>query len=147
VNHARHVIREAVVALLAAGGTAAGSRVYEHPSDPREDFPALQVEDVGEQQQAPSLPGGPDRTIHRELMLEVTAELLQVGQYARARDQLLADVERLIAYAAIPGVKYIVPAGYVPDQIATEGEAPITVGRQRFRVFYVTTQGDPSATL
>jgi hypothetical protein len=146
VNHARHVIREAVIALLAAGGTAAGARVLDNPTDPRVELPTLVVEDLGEQQGIRSLPGGPDRPIERELLLEVTAELRQRGQYARARDQLLADVERLLALAAIPGVKYIVPAGFAAE-VSGDGDQPIAVGRQRFRVGYFTTQGDPSTTL
>lgn len=144
MNHQRHIIREAVVALLAAGGTAAGSRVYDTPTDARTTFPALVVEDLGEQQSANTMPGGPGRPIERKLAIEVTAELQQVANVARARDQLMADVEALLAAASIPGVKWIVPTGYVPES-GVAGERPIVIGRQRFEVMYVTTQGDPSA--
>ena len=144
MNHQRHIIREAIVALLAAGGTAAGARVYDTPTDPRTAFPALVVEDLGESQAANTMPGGPARPIERRLAIEVTAELQQVSAYARTRDQLVADVESLLAAASIPGVKSIVPVGYVPDRDGS-GERPIAIGRQRFEVMYMTTQGNPAA--
>lgn len=144
MNHQRHVIREAVVAVLAAGGTAAGSRVYDTPTDPRVTFPALVVEDLGESQRANTMPGGPDRPIERRMTLEVTAEVQQVAAYARTRDQLVADVESLLASASIAGVKWIVPMGYAPDRDGS-GERPIAIGRQRFEVMYVTTQGNPAS--
>lgn len=145
MNHARHAIREALVAALAAGGTAAGSRVHDHPADVRIAWPALVVEDIGERQDAPTLPGGADRQIHRRYEVEVTVELQQVSGYARLRDQVLADVERIAVTASLPGVKYIVPAQYMPD-MSTAGERPIVIGRQRFEIFYITTQGDPATT-
>lgn len=146
MNHQRDTIREAIVALLAAGGTAAGARVFDHPYDPRTLFPALTVEDVNEQQQPLSMPAGADRVIERTFLIEVGAEVQQVANYARTRGQLLADVERLLAGAAIAGVKSITPAGYAP-RLDTTGEQPIAVGRQRFEILYFTPQGDPSATL
>lgn len=144
MNHQRHVIREAIVALLTAGGTAAGARVYDTPTDPRVAFPALVVEDLGEDQRANTMPGGPARPIERRMVIEVTAEVQQISAYARTRDQLLADVESLLAAAVIPGVKSIVPTGYVPDRDGS-GERPIAIGRQRFEVMYMTTQGNPSS--
>lgn len=144
--HARAAIRQALVAALAAGGTAAGARVFDTPSDVRTAFPALVVEDAGELQSAPTLPGGAGRLIERRLALEVTAELQQVSGYAAARDSLIADVEAIAATAALPGVKQIVPTGYAPD-LSNNGERPIVVGRQRFEVLYVTTQGDPSTPI
>lgn len=148
MNHHRHVIREAVVSMLAAGGTAAGTRVYDHPVDPRITLPALTIVDVGERQAALSMPADAGRAIERTLVLEIAAEVKQVSNYARARDQLLADVERLLATTPITGVKSVTPAGYLPaptDPLG--GEVPVAIGRQRFDVLYYTTQGDPSATL
>lgn len=142
MNHARATIREAIVARLAAGGTAAGTRVHEHPTDPRTAFPALQVEDIGEQQQVPTMPGGPQRLVERTLLLEVTAELQQSGAYARARDELVADVERLLLETPIPGVREVRPAGYAPETLP--GERPLAIGRQRFELFYMTTAADPA---
>jgi hypothetical protein len=144
VNHQRHVIREAITALLAAGGTAAGARVYDSPTDPRTAFPALVVEDLGEDQRANTMPGGSARPIERRLSIEVTAEVQQAAAFARVRDQLLADVESLLAAAVISGVKWIVPTGFAPDRDGS-GERPISIGRQRFEVMYVTTQGNPAA--
>lgn len=144
--HARTAIRQALVAALAAGGTAAGARVYDTPSDVRTAWPALVVDDLGEMQSAVTLPGGPGRRVERRLTLEVTAELQQVSGYATARDSLAADVEVIAVNATLPGVKQIVPAGYQPD-LSNNGERPIVVGRQRFEVLYVTTQGDPSTTI
>lgn len=146
MNHQRHLIREAIVALLAAGGTAAGTRVFDHPYDPRETFPALGVVDVTEPQQALSMPAGTDRPIERTLVLEIAAEVQQISQYARQRDQLLADVERLLAGALIAGVKSITPAGYAP-LLDVSGDKPIAIGRQRFEILYYTPQGDPATTL
>lgn len=144
--HARTAIRQALVAALAAGGTAAGARVHDTPSDTRTAWPALVVEDVGESQTATSLPGGAGRTIERRLLLDVTAELQQTTGYAAARDALLADVEAIAAATALPGAKAIAPIGYSPD-LSNVGERPIAVGRQRFEVFYLTTQGNPASTL
>lgn len=148
MNHQRHVIREALVALLAAGGTAAGSRVYDHPFDPRTVFPALSVVDVGEQQQAESMPADSGRPIERVYTLEVTAEVQQTTNYARQRDQLLAEVESIFASASmtITQMKMITPSGYAPLMDLT-GDRPIAVGRQRFDVLYFTTQGNPAASL
>jgi hypothetical protein len=142
VIHARATIRSAVVARLAAGATAAGTRVYEHPTDPRTAFPALQVEDIGEQQQVPTRPGGPQRLVERTLLLEVTAELQMAGAYANARDELVADVERLLLETPVPGVREVRPAGYAPE--TAPGERPLAIGRQRFELFYMTTAADPA---
>lgn len=144
MNHQRHIIREAIVAALAAAGTAAGARVYDCPTDVRTVFPALVVEDLAEQQSANTLPGGGSRLIERMLMIEVTAEIQQTATPARVRDQLLADVERVIGGLSIAGVKSIVPTSFAPDRDGS-GERPIFVGRQRFDVFYVTTQADPAS--
>lgn len=146
MNHQRQLIREAIVALLAAGGTAAGSRVYDNPSDPRTQWPALVVEDLAEQQRAEAMPRGPLRPIERTLVLQITAEVQQTTAYARQRDQLLADVEALLAGAAIAGIKSITPAGFQGD-LSAEGERPIAIGRQRFEVLFYTPQGDPSTAI
>lgn len=146
MNHQRHLIREALVALLAAGGTAAGARVYENPYAPRDTFPALVVEDLAERQDASSAPFNTGRTVQRRLLLQVSAEVQQSDTYARQRDQLLADVERLLAGAAIPGLKSITPAGFEAD-FDMGRERPIAVGRQRFELFYATSQGDPATSL
>lgn len=146
MNHARTAIREALVAALAAGGTSAGARVYDHPADVRTAWPALVVEDLGEQHQALTLPGGADRRIERRYEIEVTAELQQTTGYASARDELLADVEAIAVAATLPGIKHIVPTSYLPD-MTNVGERPIVIGRQRFEVVYITTQGDPANTL
>jgi hypothetical protein len=146
VIHARDTIRQALVAALAAGGTSAGSRVYDTPSDTRATFPALVVEELGESQRALTMPGGSGRTIERLLTLRVSAELQQVSGYAAARNTLLADVEAIAVSATLTGAKSIVPVAYQPD-MATTGERPIVVGHQIFEVLYVTTQGDPSSTL
>lgn len=146
-THHRRTIREAVVALLAAGSTSAGARVYDEPYDPRQAFPALSVWDVTEQQQAPTRPADSGRPIERTLLLEVRAEVQQAGtQHARIRDDLLADVERLLATTPIAGVKSVKPAGYAPQRDMS-GDLPVNVGRQRFEFLYYTTQGDPSTAL
>lgn len=144
--HARTTIRQALVAALAAGGTSAGARVYDTPSDVRTAWPALVVEDMGESQTATTFPGGAGRTVERRLMLDVTAELQQTTGYAAARDALLADVEAIAVAATLPGAKDITPVGYSPD-LSNSGERPIVVGRQRFEVLYVTTQGNPASTI
>lgn len=156
MNHQRHLIREALVALLAGGGTLAGPRVYDHPYDPRSAFPALSVVDVTEQQQALSMPADVGRPIERVLLLEVTAEVQQVANYARTRDQLLAEVETLFAGATltVTAAKSITPAGYAPgaDSIGAPsmnvtGDRPIAIGRQRFEILYFTPQGNPATSL
>jgi hypothetical protein len=147
MNHQRHVVREAIVALLAAAGTAASTRVYDTPTDPRTTFPALTVEDEGEDQNVTSVLGGgaSSRRIERTLRIVVTAEVQQNANYARTRDQLLADVEAALAASAITGVKVITPTGFQAD-LSSMGERPIAVGRQRFDVVYITTQGNPAVT-
>ena len=148
MNHQRHLIREALVALLAGGGTLAGARVYDHAYDPLAAFPALDVTDVVEQQSAESMPADADRPVERVFTLEVAAKVQQTANYARTRDQLLAEVEVLFASAAlsIPAIKSVTPAGYAPSFDATASQ-PIAVGRQRFEVFYITPQGAPATSL
>lgn len=146
MSHARGTIRQAVVALLLAGGTDAGSRVFDHPHDPRRAFPALTVEDAGEQQSPQTMPAGPGRVLERLYAFDVTAEVQQVAGYAAQRDALLAQVEGLLSAAGIAGVKSITPTAYQPAEDHT-GERPIAVGRQRFEALYYTTQGNPAATL
>lgn len=147
-DHQRAVIRSALVTLLAGGSTLAGARVIDHPTKPRTTLPALTVEDLGEEQTPVTPGGGANRKIQRVLVLEVTAEVQKTGDYARERDELCGQVEALVATAAglIAGVDRIVPAGYATD-IYSEGEKPIAIGRQRFRISYLTTQGNPAATL
>jgi len=148
MSHQRHVIREAVVALLAAAGTAAGTRVYDSAYDPRTAFPSLLVEDQGEDQSVVPVysAGRAGRRIDRTLTLTVTAEVQQTTHYARERDALLAQVEVALANAVIAGVKDIAPAGYRPDT-SMAGDMPITIGAQRFLVTYSTTQGNPATTV
>lgn len=143
MSHHRAVIRQAVVQLLASAGTLAGARVFDTPTDPRMTFPALVVEDVGEQQQR--LAGrGTGATVRRTLLLEVTAEIQQVPNYARQRDDLIAQVETALAAAVITGVQDLIPGGYASDA-AMGAERPIALGRQRFQLTYVTPQGAPAA--
>lgn len=144
--HQRHVIREAIVAALAAAGTAAGGRVFDNPVDPRDVFPALVVEDDGELQTVQALHRTPARPIERTMVLTVSAEVQQTNQWARQRDQLLADVESVLATTNFPGIKDLVPAGCQMDQTG-DGERPIAVARQRFEITYMTPQGDPSTFL
>lgn len=143
MTHVRRTIREAVVTALTAAGTAAGARVYDHPTDPRTTLPALVVTDVAESQEAMTLPAGVNRTIERRYTLEVAAEVQQVSGYVAARDDLLADVEAAMAALSVAGVKSVVPAGFNADQ-AFEGERPISIGRQRFTVLFYTPQGNPA---
>lgn len=148
MNHQRHLIREALVALLTAGGTQAGTRVFDHAVDPIQAFPALDVTDVVEQQNAESMPADAGRPVLRVYTLEVAAKVKQIANYARTRDQLLAEVEAIFASASqtIFAIKSITPAGYATSQ-DQGAEQPIAVGRQRFEVFYITTQGDPATDL
>ena len=145
--HHRTVIRQAIGALLAAGGTLAGARVHDHPTDPRRAFPALTLFDDSEAQRPMSMPAGAGRPLERLYKLDITAEVQEVDGYAATRDTLLAQVETLLATAgAVAGVKAITPAGYLPGQYS-EGERPICVGRQRFEILYYTPQGAPATTL
>lgn len=146
MDHRRHLIREALVALLQGAGTLAGARVYDHPADPRTEFPALSLRDASEQQQPLTLPAGADRTIERLYLLDVDAEVLQAANYARTRDQLCADVEAAFAAATIAGVKHIAPAGYFP-LMGADTERPTVIGRQRFEILYFTPQGAPATAL
>ena len=148
MNHQRHLIREAIVALLAAGGTLAGTRVFNHAYDPIQVFPALDVTDVGEQQEADSMPAEATRPVVRTYTIEVCAKVQQIANYARIRDQLLADVEAILASASltITAIKGVQPAGYAPSTDAT-AQQPIAVGRQRFDILYITTQGNPATSL
>lgn len=144
--HQRRVFREAICTLLASAGTAAGARVFDHPYDPRTAFPCLVVEDLAERQGSTSMPAGPGRPIERRYQFSVSAEVQQIANYARARDDLLAEVEAAIGSAAIVGIKAITPAGYDVAE-SNDGQRPIRVGIQRFEALYYTAQGDPSTPL
>ena len=146
--HQRAVIRDAVVALLAAAGTAAGTRVYSTVYDPRSTFPALCVEDAGEDQSVVPVyaAGRAGRKIERTLSLTITAEIQQSTSYATERDGLLAEVEVALANAAIAGVTDIRPAGYRTD-LSVMADLPITIGQQRYTLTYTTTQGNPAVCI
>ena len=144
--HVRRVIREALAAALVAANTAAGSRVFDHPWNERTVLPALVLEDLGEQQDAVSLGTGAARALERRYLLQVSGEITTATNWARQRDDLMADVEAAVAGAAITGVKAIVPAGYTADE-DKQGARPIAVGRQRFEVTYFTPMNNPAATL
>lgn len=144
--HARKTIREAVWALLKSGATAADSRVYDHPNNPRTAFPALVIEDAEEPQQGLTMPAGASRILERRYAFVVSAEVQQVSGYAAQRDDLLAQVEVLLAAAGIGGAKSITPTHYHADMDHT-GERPIAVGRQRFEALYLTAQGAPGTAL
>lgn len=148
MSHARQTIRDAVVAALKAAGTLASTRVYATVYDPRTIFPALCVEDGGEDQApvATYHAGRANRRIDRTLSLVVTAEVQQLANSATTRDSLLAQVEVVLAGLVISGVKDIAPAGYRPD-LSVAADLPITVGQQRFTLTYTTTQGAPGVTL
>lgn len=147
MNHQRHVIREAIVALLAAAGTTASTRVYDTPYDERTTFPALVVESDSEDQQANESLNlqatWRNRLVQRTMQIVVTAEVQQTSNFARARDQLLAQVEAALATTAIAGVKSITPTGFKAD-LSYAANQPIAVGRQRFDVVYTTAQATPA---
>lgn len=144
--HRRRLIRADVCAALVAANTAAGSRVHDHPWNERTTFPALVVEDIGEQQQVTTMGIGAARLVERELLLQVSAELQPADDWARARDDLMADIEAAVAGVVISGVKAIEPAGYSADEAAF-GARPIVVGRQRFSITYITPMNNPAAVL
>ncbi len=151
MSHARKAIREAVVAALIAAGTAAGANVFAHSYNARRTLPALFVEGLGanhsdgaatETQTVIDMSGA----VERQYRLVVTAAIAQSTDAEGARDDLVAEVEAALIAATLPGVKRIVPAGYVESDDNT-GEKPIRRGLQIFQVTYYTPEGDPSTTL
>lgn len=153
MNHQRKLIRHAIVQLLKAGGTLAGVRVHDSAYKPRVQFPALVVLAVGEDQQLlgeQGLGAIGERAIHRTLHLDVNAEVQQNTGAEDTRDDLLGQVEALLANAAasgaIPGIQDITPSAMRVEHYS-EGEKPIEVGRQRFTVTYLTTQADPGSAV
>jgi len=148
VSHLRKSIRKAIVDLLRSSSTLAGPRVHDTAYKPRAAFPALLVLCPGEDQELLSDIGGADRVASRTLHLDISAEVQQVANAEDTRDDLLAQVEALLAAAAaagaITGVRDIQPVGMRVDD-GLEGQMPITVGRQRFAVTYFTTTGNPTA--
>ena len=146
--HYRTTIRAGVKATLIAAATLAGTRVYVNPTDDRVTFPALVVNDDGEDQTARSMPADAGRAIERRYTFEVRAEVQQVNGYDDTRDTLLAQVEAALAApgATASGVKACTPKGcdFLQDNT---GERPIAVGVQRFEALYYTTQGNPGAAL
>ena len=146
MNHQRKQIRAAIVAQLIAASTAASTRVYDNPVDDRSVFPTLVVEDDGEGQSVGSGFGGmAGRIIERTLNLLITAEVKQNAGYAGARDDLIGQVEVALATSGIAGVKSITPTGFQPE-LSAVGDQPVALGRQRFDVVYLTTQGNPETT-
>lgn len=145
-THLRDDIREACVSALVAAGTAAGSRVHDHPYDPRTEFPALVVEDDSEQQDLVGLSNDLsfDRAIARVYVMAVSAEVRQIAGYARQRGSLLAEVEVALAAATLPGNAAVKPTGYQALQ-SNDGEVPVAVGRQLFEIQYFTPQSAPGS--
>lgn len=153
MNHHRKAIRAAIVSLLKAGGTLADQRVFDTTYRPRVQFPALVVLAVGEDQQMLSEQGLGDfaeRAVHRVLHLDVNAEIQKNAGAEDERDDLLGQVEALLANAAaagaIPGIQDITPDAMRVEHYG-DGEKPIEVGRQRFRITYLTTQADPGSAV
>lgn len=144
MTHARATIRDAVQARLLLGATAAGSRIHVHPVDPRTILPAITLVDMGETHAMPSIPGGPQRLVERELLLDITAELQQTGDYATARDDLMAQIEVLMSQP-FAGVRNVELRGYQPE--TQPGEMTLAVGRQRYALTYITTAADPSTAI
>ncbi len=153
MTHRRKAIRKAIVELLKGGDTLAGLRVLDSAYKPRLSFPALVVLSQGEDQQLlpeQGLGAVGDRAVQRLLHLDVFAEIQQNAGAEDTCDDLLAQVEALIASAAeagdIPGVIDIVPSAMRAESGA-DGEKPIVVGRQRFAITYLTTQADPGTAV
>jgi len=151
VNHARKAIRHAVVDLLKAGNTLAGARVLDSAYKPRLAFPSLVVLTMGEDQQLLGDTGSfADRAVMRVMHLDVSAEVQQNTDPEDTRDDLLGQVEQLLANAAenglLSGIKDIVPGGMRLDTYE-EGGKPIVVGRQRYQITYLTTQADPASAV
>lgn len=151
MSHMRRTIREAVVATLIAASTAAGSRVFDHPYNPRKTFPALVVEDVGANFSDGNVTEVQDfqdlnANVERRYRFAVIAEVAQGADAAADRDDLIAEVEVAIAASAIAGV--LGPIRPVAYQAAdnNDGEVPIRRGLQVFEATYVTPLGDPSTT-
>lgn len=152
MSHYRRTIREAVVAALAAAGTAAGANVFDHPFNLRKTFPALVVEDVGanfsdgnvtEVQGLQDLHGN----VERRYRFAVIAEVAQAADSAGARDDLVGEVEAAVAAMAVPGViGPIRPLAYSAGD-SNEGDRPIRRGMQVFEATYITPYGDPSTPL
>ena len=146
MNHQRKQIRAAIVALLQSASTAASTRVYDTPVDDRTVWPALVVEDAGEDQRVGSGFGGmAGRMIERTINIVITAEVKQTTGYAGARDDLIGQVEVALATSGIAGVKVITPSGFQAE-LSAVGDQPVALGRQRFEVEYFTTQGNPETT-
>lgn len=152
MNHQRKLIRKAIVALLVGADTLA-REVRDSAYKPRLKFPALLVLSVGEDQQVLSEQGlgaFSDRAIHRVMHLDVIAEVQQNTDAEDVRDDLLGQVEVLLANAAeagsIPGIKDIQPVAMRAEH-SGEGEKPIEVGRQRFQITYLTPQADPASAV
>lgn len=146
MTHQRQVIRAAFVAGLKAASTAAGQEIHDNPSDVRTKLPAVTVTDIGENQATPTMPGGASRPVDRYLMLDASCEVKRTGDYAGARDSLAADVEAAAGTLAIAGVKWIVPKGCAFEE-STRGDQPIAIARQRFELWYRTTQGNPAVAI
>lgn len=155
MSSARADIREAVVAVLKAAGTAAGQDVFDHPSRPRTQFPALVVEDAGaafsdggvtETQGPATLPGD----LMRAYRFVVIAEVKQGDTAPRQRDELIGEVESALIAAfdakQLPGVLQLELRAYQAND-NNFGELPSRRGMQMFEATYVTARGAPGTTL
>lgn len=153
MNHLRKVIRNAVVDLIKAGNTLAGDQVHASTFKPRVRFPALVVLSMGEEQRPVSeqgLGGFGERAFERSMTLDVISEVQQNAGAEDTRDDLLGQVEALLANAMdaglLPGVKNIVPVAMRAEG-SSDGEKPIDQGRQRFVITFHTTQADPATAV
>jgi hypothetical protein len=144
-RHARGVIRQAVIDRLIAQVPQVGGRVHNHPVDARTVFPALSVEDAGEQQQRSTVTAGANSIIERQLLIDVVVELKGPGDIVAVRDELLAAVENALLAEPITKVRDIQPRAYQPESSAAE--QTLAVGRQRFAITYLTTAADASTAI
>lgn len=93
MSHSRQNIRDAVVAALIAGNTAAGAEVYASAVYPTETVPAIIVYSLNET----AAPGG-FNFIRRELTLTITARAAKTSEAEidEVLDDLAAEIETLM---------------------------------------------------
>lgn len=150
--HARTTIRAALVAALIAAGTTAGANVFDEErttalSAAAGDTDAVFIEWPSEDQTPTSmLSGRADRRLERTAVYSITFITKQTTGFLTRADNAMFLIEAALANLVSPAIKNITPIRAVA-QLDTGGETPLYTVTQTIDVFYITTQGNPAATL
>ena len=160
-EHARMLVRRALVALLKQENADVGDNVFTGRAHPltKDELPAIDVDfgRVGSRPDggpiATSSRSGPTRILRRTALLTLGVTVRHADDYLDVVDAVWADIEpalaennRLIDDDHPNGlVVHITPVGEPRVAITAEGDVPVAASEMLFEVEYVTAFNAPES--